>query len=207
MLSPEKKEIKIVALGDSITRCFGVDPWTDTVTAKSRYKIINKGIGGKKRPKNRTSLDELIPDEPKKEEVKKSPSQMVFDGTRPVIERMREESRRHNEEGGDGILTQAEIDALLMGTEEIDRKVEKEETLSQAEIDQMLHAIAKPSWNDAKQLEFDFPDGTEDVVPVMAPDSIQEEDMVFDGRQPAFDDMGMDLPPEDEEDYHTKLAD
>ena len=59
MLSPEKKEIKIVALGDSITRCFGVDPWTDTVTAKSRYKIINKGIGGEtlKQMNNRLQRD------------------------------------------------------------------------------------------------------------------------------------------------------
>ena len=46
MFSPDKKEIKIVALGDSITTNFHVDRWTDIVTKKSKYKIINKGIGG-----------------------------------------------------------------------------------------------------------------------------------------------------------------
>lgn len=46
-ISPtEKKEIKVVALGDSITRCFWKDCWTDTASKNSRYKIINKGIGG-----------------------------------------------------------------------------------------------------------------------------------------------------------------
>lgn len=45
-LGNSPKQLSIVALGDSITKCFNTDCWTDIVTLKSRYQIINKGIGG-----------------------------------------------------------------------------------------------------------------------------------------------------------------
>jgi len=45
-LAPQTTPVKVVALGDSITRCFNVDCWTDYVSKNSRYKVINKGIGG-----------------------------------------------------------------------------------------------------------------------------------------------------------------
>lgn len=45
-LGNSPKQLSVVALGDSITKCFNADCWTDTVTQKSRYQIINKGIGG-----------------------------------------------------------------------------------------------------------------------------------------------------------------
>lgn len=44
---PKKININIVALGDSITKCFGNEQcWTKQVTKQTNLKITNKGIGG-----------------------------------------------------------------------------------------------------------------------------------------------------------------
>lgn len=45
-IEPKKINIKIVALGDSITKCFSKECWTALATKQTNFKITNKGIGG-----------------------------------------------------------------------------------------------------------------------------------------------------------------
>lgn len=150
----------------------------------------------------------------KEDATRKAPprnnAEMVFDGSAKFLreqeeererefarnfplaaEAIKQEEKRRDPNFGDGILSQEEIDALLMGTEEIDRKVENEETLSQDEIDQMLSAVAR---SEPEQLEFDFSEpqeetvGCENVLEVN-PESHFETDMYLDGvRQNQWDD-------------------
>lgn len=117
---------------------------------------------------------------------KSEAKRMVFDGSAPAFNQ--------------GFVSQEEIDALLMG-ENPNNDTDLPGSISKADINQMLRAISRPDsrpdWSKAVQLEFDF-FGDNDVVPVMAPESIQEtadlffssfeEMMVCDGNEPVYDD-------------------
>lgn len=115
----------------------------------------------------------------------------VFDGTAFTLKPF----GAPEPEWGNGHLTQAEIDALLMGAN--DHHDDIPGSIKQSDIDRMLNAIARQDWSKAVQLEFDF-FGENDVVPMMAPESEQAmpdfflpsiEEMVCDGNhEPVYDD-------------------